>query len=79
LTGVYGTKKPFMSETPQESYDLTLEELRNIDKTVEKYRAQVLCEVRANHAAKATEATLRKLKKAYKLQQEENFNRQFLR
>jgi hypothetical protein len=55
-----------------EPFDLSIEEIRNPSATVEKYKTLM-------RQGDTSEATRRKLKKAAKLKEEEDFNRQYFR
>jgi hypothetical protein len=67
-------QNPSMSHTDNE---LTIQEIQNLSKTLETYRAQILEEVRMHANGRPSDSTMIKLKKAYKLKQEEDFNKQF--
>jgi hypothetical protein len=66
-----------MSSPSPDPFELTPDELSNISKTVESLRDQIMRHVK--NGVTVPETLHHRLKKAYKLQQEEDFNRQFIK
>lgn len=57
------------------AFDLTGDEIQNIDKTVEALRVEIMEHIK--NGATAPETLLHRLKKAYKVKEERDFNNQF--